>query len=63
MIDTGYGDWPLLGLLVDYLQALSFMRFERVRKVVYHLIDAFSALYDREELMLKSIIISEFTER
>ena len=53
MIDTGYGDWPLLGLLVDYLQALSFMRFERVRKVVYHLIDAFSALYDHEELMLK----------
>ena len=57
------GAHPLLSLLVCYLRALAPVDFRYSRKVIYHLIDALSALYDSDALHLKQQVVFELTQQ
>ena len=49
---------PFLGLLVKAMHSLMAVNFQFSRSPIYHIMDALTALYDREDLMLKGEIIA-----
>jgi len=55
--DMEIGSHPILSLLVRALHALMAVNFEYSRSVVYHLLDALTALYEQDDLMLKQELI------
>ena len=63
LLPDNAGANPLLSLLVCYLRALAPVDFRYSRKVIYHLIDALTALYDCDALPLKQQVVFELTQQ
>lgn len=47
------GNQPFMGMLVRCLHALAPIDFQYSRRVIYHVLDALTSLYDCDDLLLK----------